>query len=730
MATRAKAAALIGDSIAAGLVIGLIETARLAGGGGLWIGVLATGLTVLAALAVGVPSLAIASWIGRQRWARAWLADLRPAGPSRVRAIWRALVFLASLAAIFAATYLLTVRTFGRFNAAGALGLLHGTAVILAAASVAALALWADERFGPRLARIDALAWLLAGWRGTALLVLGLGGAAVALGSVARAAAPAADFRPLAVVLALAACLATAAIVGLSRRLPGVALAGLIAGGALLGAASLSQLDHRDLARARVASAGIPSRLVLRTLWRLSDRDGDGFASRFGGGDCDDSDPRINPDAEEIVDNGLDDNCADGDVSAADLAHRLTRVPSSAPEAARHNVFLITVDALRADHVGSYGYPRPTTPHLDRLAARGTQFEWAITPSPTTRRAIPAMMAARYASTMAFVEGGDKKIWPPYVRKGHHEMLGESFAAAGYQTAAILCCTTLFDKRMGIVEGIQHIDAEAARRRRKYHGDILADKIEEWMRSGRDPERPFFLWVHFLDAHNPYEQLPGAPVFGGEPIDRYDSEIAYVDDKIGRMIAAVDAAGLTTSTIVAVSSDHGDEFLEHGNEYHGRSLYNEVIRVPLIVAAPGRDPAVATAPVSVIDVGPTLLDLVGLTRPTGQNGRSLAAAIGTGELPERMVLAELIADRNITRNLRAGFLGDWKLIWDLDANTYELYSLSKDPGDTDDRRGRAADVFEELRRELHRQTDLELSLLPIDREHQRRERERRKARRR
>jgi arylsulfatase A-like enzyme len=219
-------------------------------------------------------------------------------------------------------------------------------------------------------------------------------------------------------------------------------------------------------------------------------------------------------------------------------------------------------------------------------------------------------------------------------------------------------------------------------------------------------------------------------VFGGEPIDRYDSEIAYVDDKIGRMIAAVDAAGLTTSTIVAVSSDHGDEFLEHGNEYHGRSLYNEVIRVPLIVAAPGRDPAVATAPVSVIDVGPTLLDLVGLTRPTGQNGRSLAAAIGTGELPERMVLAELIADRNITRNLRAGFLGDWKLIWDLDANTYELYSLSKDPGDTDDRRGRAADVFEELRRELHRQTDLELSLLPIDREHQRRERERRKARRR
>src|SRR5690606_33387522 len=121
--------------------------------------------------------------------------------------------------------------------------------------------------------------------------------------------------------------------------------------------------------------------------------------------------------------------------------------------------------------------------------------------------------------------------------------------------------------------------------------------------------------------------------------------------------------------------------------------------------------------VSVIDIGPTLLDLVGLTRPAGQSGRSLAPALGTGELPERMVLAELIADRNITRNLRAGFLGEWKIIWDLDADAYELYSLADDPGDSRDRRGRDREVFERLRRELHRQTDRELSLLPIDREH-------------
>lgn len=709
-------AAPLGDLVAAGLVVGAVEAVRITGSGSpLWTAAIAVGLVLILATAVGVPIVLAAALVGAQPWARAFARDLGAAGPARVRAIWRALLLALGLAAVFAAVYALSVKTHHRFNAAGALGLLHATVAVATVALVTLALLGLDAALGDRVARLEWLSFLLSGKTGVATGVVALAGAASLISGVAHAAAPAADFRPLALAGLFVAALAAARLYGVSRRLPDKAVAALLAGAVLLSTLALVELSARDVARARVAGRGIPSRVVLRLLWRLTDADGDGFASRFGGGDCDDSNPKVSPMSDEIVGNGVDDNCAGGDAALADMPERTRKIPSHTPAAPRRNVFLITIDALRADHVGAYGYGRPTTPNIDRLAARGSRFDWAISPSPTTRRAIPALMSGRYASTLAFVEGGKQKIWPPHLKRGYHWMLGQGFEAAGYQTQAILCCTTLFDRRMGVVEGIQHVDAEAARLRRKYHGDVLAKKVAQWMATGRDPARPFFLWVHFIDAHNPYQRLPGAPDFGARPIDRYDGEIWYVDDKIGAMLKAVEDAGLKDDTVVVVTADHGDEFLEHGHLYHGRSVYNELLRIPLVIAAPGRKPAVVPGPVSLIDVGPTVLDLVGLPRPAGLNGRSLAAAVGGGgAIPDRMVLSELIADRNITRNLRAGLDGDWKIIWDLDANTYELYSLADDPGDRDDVRGSEAETFARMKAELQKTIDLELSLLPTD----------------
>jgi arylsulfatase A-like enzyme len=712
-----KIAGWLADATLAGLVVGAVEAVRIAGSGQvIWPAILACGLVLPVAILAGGPALAATWLVSRQRWAAAWLEALRRPGPARVRAIWRALLVALALALVFAAAYLLAIKTFGRFNAPGAVGLLHGAAAVAALVAIALGALTVDNFAGPRIASIDLLSRLTRGRIGIVALAVAVAAAIAGIGAVARAAAPAADFRPLAIAAVWAAALAAAGLFGAARRLPAAGLAAVLALAVALPAVALSQIGARDPARAAIAAHGVPSRLVLRALWAASDRDGDGFAGRFGGGDCDDSDPRVHPEADERIGNGRDDNCAGGDLSLAQVAHRAERQKTAYPNAPRRNVMLISIDAIRADHVGAYGYERDVTPHLDRLAASAARFDWAISASPSTRRAIPALMGARYASTFAFVEGGPKKVWPPRLERGYHWMVAESFAAAGYQTAAVLCCTTLFDRRMGVTIGIADVDASAARLRRKYHGDHLVKRFDAWLASRREPDRPFFMWVHFLDAHNPYEQLPGAPTFGSEPIDKYDSEIWYVDDKVGAMLAALERAGLADGTIVAVTSDHGDEFYEHGNRFHGRSLYNELVRVPLVIKSPGHPARQIAEPVSMVDIAPTLLDLVGIDQPAGLNGRSLAAAItGDGAAPDRMVLAELIADRNITRNLRAGFHDGYKIIWDLDANTYELYSLADDPADRRDLAAKQPEVLDRMRAELHRTVDLELSLLPSDR---------------
>jgi arylsulfatase A-like enzyme len=182
---------------------------------------------------------------------------------------------------------------------------------------------------------------------------------------------------------------------------------------------------------------------------------------------------------------------------------------------------------------------------------------------------------------------------------------------------------------------------------------------------------PTFLYLHFLDAHFPYGHGPG------RPFDRYLASLALVDTQVGKLRAALESNGLWQRTIFIVYADHGEAFGEHGLEWHGASLYDELMRVPLLVRIPGRDPAVVHDPVSLIDLGPTILDLMGVATPGNQMGQSLVPLL-RGEHPA--LDRPLVAEARLKRSL---VLSDGiKIIDDARPRGVEMYDLTADPGET------------------------------------------------
>jgi len=272
----------------------------------------------------------------------------------------------------------------------------------------------------------------------------------------------------------------------------------------------------------------------------------------------------------------------------------------------------------------------------------------------------------------------------------------------------------LFDKPHGVVEGIKTVDAKAEPgfRKNKYNAQELSKKACDFLTTRRAQTKPFFLWMHFIEPHNPYVAAPGAPTFGKRPIDKYDAEVAFVDQQLGVILKALRDAGRGDDTIVVVTADHGEEFGEHGGEFHGRTVYNEVMHVPLLIHDPGAPAQVVTTPVSLVDIAPTVLGLAGLPAPAGMNGRSLAPTVLTGAPAptDRVVLGELLPDYRITGDLVTGFVDGWHLIWDRTADTLQLFSLEHDP--LDQAPIEHGPVFDDLRARLFAEIDRSYGLLP------------------
>ncbi|NVB79010.1 MAG: sulfatase-like hydrolase/transferase [Kofleriaceae bacterium] len=662
------------DALIAGGIGGFVETLRIAkdargvGLGG-WFTIIALGIAGATVISLFV-QLAVSA-ARRVQVIAAAIEDFACDEKRRVIITWRVLLVVGALIAFGLAAFLVTSKLHVgfRFKEGNVMGALVASVLAPIGLAVVAAVVLLDRRLAPVVARYPGI---LAGHRSWGVAVLACAGGIVVPTLLAQRVVPEANVEPVTIVSAIIMCATTVRLVGAARRRTLRVLAPILAVIAVTGSLLIGRAER---ARAAVVTFGAVSKGVAKVMWKLADRDHDGYAPAWiGGADCDDHDPHRSPSRREIVGNGIDENCTGQDAAAAPEA-------SAAPrDGKKLDVIVISLDAVRADHLGAWGYERPTSPAIDDLARHATRFDIALTSSPSTRYALPSLLSGRFASTVQHTQPATN--------------LAELLAAAGYETAAVIGCQSIATKRD--LRGFDEIDTspETVRLARpgQSNADAVADAaIAHLERHARRPgAAPLFLWVHFYDAHHPYHAPVRASAFGSSDADRYDAEIAFMDESVGRLLQAI--ATRADNTLVVLTSDHGEEFGEHGIRFHARSLYNQVTRVPLLIRAPGGFAGVITQPVSIVDVMPTVLDLVGVTAPP-VNGRSLAGAVlGHDRGPARPVFLELVAESWYNRNAVAVVTADWKVIWDREANAWSLYATS----DAQDRENRAEAMPEQL----------------------------------
>jgi arylsulfatase A-like enzyme len=322
--------------------------------------------------------------------------------------------------------------------------------------------------------------------------------------------------------------------------------------------------------------------------------------------------------------------------------------PAPPVEEKRPNLLLITLDTTRADFLGSYGHPLPTSPNLDRLAARGVRFAETLAQVPLTGPSHATIMTGLYPHEHGAVRNGVPL--PESV-----QTLAERLKEVGYRNAAFLAGWTLRANLSGLAQGFDLYDDRMQDRYRLVNTQRFAEQVTppamEWLEENSDES--FFLWVHYFDPHYPYvgheenlDELERRAASGTDPIPerhvRYASEVRHMDRWIGELLDTLRRLDLESSTLVVVAGDHGESLGEHDYVGHGRFLHEEVLRVPLIFARPGVLPegTVVRTPVALLDLTPTLLSLLDLPRMTQSSGIDLRPLLaGVDE--------ELYADRQI-----------------------------------------------------------------------------------
>jgi arylsulfatase A-like enzyme/Tfp pilus assembly protein PilF len=348
--------------------------------------------------------------------------------------------------------------------------------------------------------------------------------------------------------------------------------------------------------------------------------------------------------------------------------------------AAPPNVLLVSIDTLRADRLGSYGYARAATPVLDRLAAEGVRFADAITVAPLTLPAHTSLLTGTFPMAHGVRDNGGFYVADEAVT------LAETLRARGYRTGGFVGAFVL-DRRWGIAQGfdtwfdefdLSRTDLPGMDAIQRRAADVV-DRATAWL--GERADAPFFAFVHLYDPHTPYEAPePYRSRFPRDLAGAYDAEIAYTDAQVGRLLDVLSRNGRLERTVVVIVGDHGEALGDHGEATHGFFIYEPSLHVPLIVRAPGQAPRVVDEPVRLVDVMPTVLDLAGIARPPAIQGTSLVPAM-RGERVELLTFSETWYPRHHYNwsELRAVRDGRYKFIL---APRRELYDLQSDPRET------------------------------------------------
>jgi len=372
----------------------------------------------------------------------------------------------------------------------------------------------------------------------------------------------------------------------------------------------------------------------------------------------------------------------------------------------RGDIVLITIDTLRPDHMDVYGYSRDTTPEIDRWFASGRVFERAYSTSSYTTASVISILSGLLPQEHG-VRLFDQLLDDQCVTIT--ELLPSS-----YQTAAFVSNGVLSDKAIGLARRFDHFDDSMARSDPALPLERSAtdttDAAIAWLASERDPQRPLFLWIHYMDPHAPYtapeawqarfdhvtegDAAPQPHVLAlAKPpvdeylarIDAYDREVAYTDAEVGRLLAAYAESGRLEKALVVLTADHGETLTERSTWFqHAFHVYEEQIRVPLLLRGPGVAPGRDARPVSSLDVLPTMLEFAGADVPTRLSGRDLAATADDGE-EDRAIFVESMQRLDKTQ-WRAVILGSDKWLVNVapgdPPKLVESYvDLATDPGE-------------------------------------------------
>jgi choline-sulfatase len=602
-------------------------------------------------------------------------------------------------------------------KAVGAL-LLGGAAV--AALPVFVLAAYPVQRLTRRIAtvvpRLGAVPRALV----AALVVIAAAFAAVAFVVVTRL-----DWRalPLAVpgaALGFAAVQLTALRFGLRLR---AGLVAVLAAASILGAAVTvvaTRVDERTAALLAVESGA--AKTLTGFARRFFDRDGDGYATALGGGDCDDGRADVFPGARDVPDNGVDENCLGGDATRG-----LAPPPPDAPPSASGfrwpgNVLVILVDTVRADRLGIAGYRRAgrsLTPRLDALAEGGVWFTRAYAQSPNTPRSFPSIATSRLPSQVEWGSPIGAHNFPTVTDA--NVTVFEVLRDAGLHTAGF-ASHFYFNPERNATQGFIEFDNEGAGTIAESNTDIASPRIVPRalarVRQLAAEKKRFAMMVHLFEPHSRYMEHADFPIQGKgvEGLEeKYDYEIAFADRWIGELLDGVRAAGVADDTLVVVLSDHGEAFGKHrfGGQrlfFHGQTLYDELLRVPLIVHAKGLAPRRVDAPVMLTDVAPTLVELVGAPRPPAFLGRSLAPALTGEPLAPRVVTAELLPAPSWRHHHKMMIDEDGvsKMIYRVSDNVFELYDLGSDPDELENLVDRNPELGARMKEKVARWMESEL----------------------